>query len=270
MDKTLKEKLLFIFRRLFARRILQPLWMPLHKISMNGLNVSGGAEIASSGERWVLRYVCAQLNNPQACVFDVGANKGDFSREVLSTFGLNIQLHAFEPSKITFESLSKDPMLKQHSSLHNFGLSDTDTETDLYSPDTSSEHASVHPFENISNSHNFVRVERAAFQTLDSFCQQSHIHEIHFLKLDVEGHELHVLQGAKEMLRQRAIQFIQFEFGEPNLNSRTFFRDFFNLLTDQYSIYRILVDGLASIPDYDLIHESFYCTNYLAKLKKYS
>ncbi|HET6402085.1 MAG TPA: FkbM family methyltransferase [Candidatus Kapabacteria bacterium] len=265
MNKTLKEKLIFIFRRLFARRIFQSLWMPLHKLSMIGLNVSGGAEIASSGERWVLRYIRAQLNNPHACIFDVGANKGDFSREVLSTFGPKIQLHAFEPSKITFEALSSDPLLQRHSSLHNFGLSDLDQETELFFPDTNTGHASVYPSESTANTHNFVRVERAVFRSLDSFCRQSHIKEIHFLKLDVEGHELHVLQGATEMLRQGAIQFIQFEFGEPNINSRTFFKDFFHLLSDQYSIYRILVDGLSSIPKYNLIYESFYCTNYLAK-----
>jgi FkbM family methyltransferase len=47
--------------------------------------------------------------------------------------------------------------------------------------------------------------------TLDAVCAQRGIDFIGFLKVDVEGYELSVLQGADSMLRRRAIRFIFME-----------------------------------------------------------
>jgi hypothetical protein len=58
----------------------------------------------------------------------------------------------------------------------------------------------------------------------------------------VHGHELQALEGAAELLRAGRIRAIQFEFGGANVDSRTFFRDFWNLLYGRfgYSLYQIL------------------------------
>src|SRR6185503_14354274 len=55
--------------------------------------------------------------------------------------------------------------------------------------------------------------------TIDAFCDREEIYHIHFLKLDVEGHELSVLNGAKRMLDSGKISIIQFEFGPANIYS---------------------------------------------------
>lgn len=41
----------------------------------------------------------------------------------------------------------------------------------------------------------------------------------------VEGHELDVLAGAEEALK--SVQLVQFEFGGCNIDTRTYFQDFF-------------------------------------------
>ena len=88
------------------------------------------------------------------------------------------------------------------------------------------------------------------------------------LKLDVEGHELKVLNGAHSLINSNSIDFIQFEFGGCNIDSRTYFQDFFYLLNPYYEIYRLVKDGIVLIEHYEERHEVFVTTNYLAISRK--
>jgi len=103
--------------------------------------------------------------------------------------------------------------------------------------------------------------------TLDNFCKTNEIEKINFLKLDTKGHEYKILQGAKNMLEEKKIERIQFEFGGCNIDSKIFFQDFWYLLNSDYNLYRILKDGLCPIKKYDERDEIFTATNYLAILK---
>lgn len=97
--------------------------------------------------------------------------------------------------------------------------------------------------------------------------QREKIRNIDFLKIDVEGDELNVLYGASNMLEMRGIKAIQFEFGGTHIDSRTYFRDFWNLLSPQYDIYRVIQNGLHRICKYTELLEIFACQNFLAILK---
>ena len=66
------------------------------------------------------------------------------------------------------------------------------------------------------------------------------------------------------MINDKRIDAIQFEFGGCNIDSRTFFQDFFYLLKDHYKIYRVLKDGLLEMPIYKETYEIFITINYLA------
>ena len=69
------------------------------------------------------------------------------------------------------------------------------------------------------------------------------------------------------MIAEGRIKAIQFEFGGANINSRSFMRDFFDLLTPQYTVHRVLQHGLYPILRYGETLEIFKrATNYLAIL----
>ena len=85
--------------------------------------------------------------------------------------------------------------------------------------------------------------------------------------MDVEGHELKILNGAKGMIDSNSIDYIQFEFGGCNIDSRTYFQDFWYLLNDKYKFNRILKDGLFEINSYKEIYECFITTNFLLERK---
>lgn len=55
--------------------------------------------------------------------------------------------------------------------------------------------------------------------TLSDFCKEKDIHIIDFLKVDVEGFEIEVLKGAKELFKNKQIKLIAFEISEVPLIS---------------------------------------------------
>lgn len=68
------------------------------------------------------------------------------------------------------------------------------------------------------------------------------LHTIDYVKLDLEGHELEALKGASQLLQSHKIKALTFEFGGCNIDSRTYIKDFWQLLVDGYgyTLYRQL------------------------------
>jgi hypothetical protein len=104
--------------------------------------------------------------------------------------------------------------------------------------------------------------------TLDSFAEEEDLAKIDFLKMDIEGHELSALGGASRLLERKVIRALSFEFGGCNIDSRTYFQDFWHLLRDSgFQVFRILPRGrLLRIDHYSEHLEVFTTTNYLAAL----
>jgi hypothetical protein len=92
-----------------------------------------------------------------------------------------------------------------------------------------------------------VAVERT---TLDLFGAANGIDAIDLLKIDTEGHEWEVLQGARGYLSRGTVAAIQFEFNEMNMLSRVFFRDFYNLLMPDFRMFRLTPRGVIEYGDY--------------------
>ena len=174
---------------------------------------------------------------------------------------LSLQKKTYE---IYLETTSEIPNI----TANNIGLGDSENKTKLYSDFDGSGLASLYN----RNLHHFGismdKSEDIIISTMDTYCSINNIERVSLLKLDIEGHELKALKGAEKMINKNAIDFIQFEFGGCNIDSRTYFQDFYYLLNDNFRIYRILKDGLLEILEYDEIHEVFTTVNYLAERKK--
>jgi FkbM family methyltransferase len=103
--------------------------------------------------------------------------------------------------------------------------------------------------------------------TIDDLIEQRALKTVHFLKMDIEGHELFALKGAQRSLENGTIRALTFEFGAGNINSRTYFRDFWDLLTPLgFRIERITPGGrTVKIVRYDEQLEFFRgVSNYIA------
>lgn len=249
-------------RIVFGRRGLQPLFSALHRLSLRGMNIGGGGTVAESGERYVIRRIAELTAGRDLVVFDVGANVGDYAIMAQAQFDGRAVIHCFEPSAATFEQLQRRGLGKAR--LNHFGLSDAVGEVVLFSSEERSGLSSLYDRKLDHIDLRLDSVETVFLSTLDDYCREQGLPRVDVLKLDVEGHELAVLRGATKLLEAGGIDFIQFEFGGCNIDSRTYFQDFYYLLVPRFRLYRILANGLWPIERYDESLEAFGTTNYLA------
>lgn len=262
----MKALLRYFLKPSFGKKQLQPFYEALFRMSLRGMNYGNGGNYEESGELGVLQYIKEKLRkeNP-IVVFDVGANVGNYSQAVYESLDGRATIHAFEPSKKTYESLCRNASGLKSVVLNNFGFGRAAETLTLYTNREGSGLASVYQRDLGYTGISMDKTEEIRLSTIDTYCQENNIHHIHFLKLDIEGHELSALMGASQMLAQKKIDFIQFEFGGANIDSHTFFRDFYRLLEGDYKIYRIIKNGLTKIPKYRVTYEIFDSINYLAE-----
>jgi len=256
-----------LLKPFFGKRAYQNYFESLHRLALTGMHYGLGSNTESSGERAALEHVIASLCRntiPPYILFDVGANRGKYARLLLEMFGDKGVVHSFEPSHSTFAALEEN--LGARAKLFNIGFGECEGVCVLHSDTEHSGLASLYDRNLKHFNISLNRKEEVAIITLDKFCASEGIRHIHLLKLDVEGHELRVLEGARAMLQAKAITYIQFEFGGSNIDSQTYFRDFYELLIPQYRIFRIVKDGLHPISAYRELDEIFTTTNYIAEL----
>lgn len=244
----------FMKKPFFGRRAFQPLFRKLFLLSLEGLNIGkGGGSMSDNGETFAIRHALRNERNP--VVFDVGAQGGDYLEEVLRVTAGRAEVYAFEPSKAPYEKLLADFDGKAH--IVNSALGAAAGKLNLMSPKNKSGLSSFHRKDS-----EFTESETVEVTTVDQFCKARGIKAIQLLKLDVEGHELACLRGAKDMLTN--IKYIQFEMSIASRDAGVYFRDIFELLSD-YKVFRILKDGLAEITSPDKMSEMLFTTNYLAE-----
>ena len=253
-----------LLRPAFGRKCLYHFYSRLYHLSLLGMNIGLGGNVNVSGENNVLAYIKEHSAHGQPIViFDVGANKGQYTSNLLKFFrGSDFEVHCFEPGHETFNVLSAELGSAQNVKLNNFGLSDKKSESLLYYDKAGSGLASLYKRQLDYFGIDFEQSESVVLDTLDAYAEENHISVIDLLKIDVEGNELNVLAGAHKVLSECMVKAIQIEFGGCNLDSRTFIRDFWNLLHKDFVMYRIMRDGLIKIEQYDERLEVFTCTNF--------
>jgi FkbM family methyltransferase len=224
-----------------------------------------------SGERFMLQNILPKyIRHPEPTFFDVGANVGDYSKELSLQFPKST-IYAFEPNQETFAVAQKN-LVSSNVHCYHLGLGAEPSQATIYTyaEEKISGHASLYK-DVFLDLHKSTVLEQMNFQitTLDDFCAAHEINYIDFMKIDTEGHELEVLKGGSRMLREQRLGIIQFEFNSMHVISRAFLRDFYRLL-DSYEMYRLDTDRLIPLFEYDTANEIFKYQNWLAISKSLS
>jgi len=182
------------------------------------------------------------LDFPGSLLIDVGSNEGDFIQLAIdSTTDLNVL--GFEPHPQTFERLSQRFAGNDRVHLQSCCLGNDQGTVSLFdhSDQTGSEQASLlREAIECSSSGALVKFD-VPMNRLDDLPQVNE-YKVSFIKIDVEGYEQKVLEGALATLKNHKVPIVLLEFNSMNVSSRTFFIDLRNTLSS-YRPYRILPGG---------------------------
>jgi FkbM family methyltransferase len=159
-----------------------------------------------------------QYLRPGMITFDVGAYIGIYACLMAKLVGPDGQVHAFEPSRRTFQRLLDNIRV------NNFTNVSANNQAVFSQPGTSPLQLYESPFESLSSlvhaelvrsgrTLHPVSVEPVETVSLDQYCEKHRVSRIDLLKLDAEGAELEVLRGARGLLTRRAIRGLLVEVG---------------------------------------------------------
>jgi len=166
-----------------------------------------------------------ELLDSEIVLVDGGAKGGTKELPKLAPF---IKVHAFEPHPAEAELLRKNILLQKKFSkylIHDAALSDKEGAADfnmmnnasmssLLDPDFENYHlhfGMMHGFPEWKNNIIVKEKVKVKTSTLDSFTNENNIQQIDFLKLDTQGNELKILNGAKNLLENHLISVIKTE-----------------------------------------------------------
>lgn len=160
-----------------------------------------------------------RIVKPGCAVLDIGANFGWYTTLCSRLCGSNGEVHAFEPVPSTLEELRYNIRLNQAENnvvVNNFALGNEE------------ETAQIFLFEGLPHSHaslsNLGRNDGRSFSiqvtTLDKY-EHNNLRDkqVRFIKLDVEGAELNVLEGGKKFFRSQKDLWLLFEINIETSNA---------------------------------------------------
>jgi len=223
----------------------------------------GFGAATTSEEVKVIAHFVKIRNIKKVLALDVGANIGNWSASIIEAIPTAL-VFAFEPSRQAFIDLDERFNTFENVQCMNFALGQSDEKSVLYADKSASGLASLSKRRVGHFGIEFNFQEEINITKLDTWIKsKSKDFSPNILKMDVEGHELDVLKGAGESLN--SIEIVQFEFGGSNIDSRTFFQDFWYFFMELgFDIYRISPSGFFLITKYLEADETFRPTNYVA------
>jgi FkbM family methyltransferase len=150
---------------------------------------------------------------------DVGANLGGYTDMIIKNIDIN-EIHIFEPSKKCFEYLKKR-FDRKKIYINNKALSNINKMSKFYENEILSQ-SSLHNTKNRFNSNlKNTDIYKVECLTLDKyFHNQDKKIVIDLLKIDAEGEDLKVLEGASKLLKNKKIKLIKIELLNSFFGSR--------------------------------------------------
>lgn len=228
----------------------------------------GSLDHTSNGEQQLLRALAAGAvarGRPIVAV-DVGANHGEWIDMLFAAADAHsiseVSVHAFEPVPQFAAALrARAGALPAGRNLHvvNAALSKEAGRLDFVFTGNQGDHHIASSDFTLEGETIEVEVE-----TLGSYAQRNCLSRIDLIKIDAEGFDPYVIQGAAALLALEAVDVVQFEYSVLFIRTRTYLYDVFAMVKDSnYRVGRLTRQGIEVFGAWHPDLERFYGTNYV-------
>lgn len=261
INSNMNEAIAKLFGNKPGQNILESIVRKCHRY----MGIGTGDDVYFSGEKGAVEKM-KEISRPPLVIFDVGSHRGQYLDVVLSIMGNDdFRVHCFEPSPRLFSSLSARAGKDSRVVVNNIGLGKQSSQMELYydAEDTGGS-LTKRKLDHIGITKWLS--ETVSIDTVDNYCAENRIDFISLLKADIEGHEMDLFSGASRMFQANAIKMVTFEFGGCNIDTKTYFQDYFYFFQSiKMDLYRITPSGyLFPLPSYREIDEQFRTSNFAA------
>jgi FkbM family methyltransferase len=157
-------------------------------------------------------------------IWDVGAHKGETTLKFAEDFP-KAMIRSFEPVSENYCSLRYNCSHLKNQSSHNIALGEENKKTKIFLQGASV----IHSLRDDLNKPSAVdpKSENIEVKTIDHVINDFKTASVDLLKIDVEGYEIEVLNGAYKSLAEKKINFIYLETGlDDRFNSIQSLNDF--------------------------------------------
>jgi FkbM family methyltransferase len=149
----------------------------------------------SGNYRMLLKYL---KDNSITDCFDVGANTGQYAKFIRSA-GFNGKIFSFEPQSKAFGQLSKSAKSDSQWQIYNIGLGDSDGKTIINISKNSVSSSILDISQSLVETApdtKYISKEEIQINRLDTFIKGINFTDRFFLKIDAQGFESKILEGA--------------------------------------------------------------------------
>lgn len=251
------------YARLFTKPGLMSFHRLLYRLAIRGMGIMNSETDEISGEAHFIRFL--KSKNPKL-ILDVGANEGQFAQLCLRL--TEAEVISFEPHPLTFQKLQKNI---QNNRWRGFemGLGSENGELELFdhAGQAGSQHASFQQGVFTEVHQTAYETHSVAVKTLDSLAAEFGDQPIDLLKIDVEGFELEVLKGATQLLQNKRIAMVMFEFNSMNIASHASFTSFEKLL-EGYDLYRLMPKAFYPLKGENFLFKEIFAYQNLLAIRR--
>lgn len=162
-------------------------------------------------------------------IFDIGANQGQSIERFKKIFE-QPNIHAFEPIKSEFNILKEKYYNDKNITLNNLAVGNINNQKKNFYVNTKTSTSSFNKLksnskwlktrskeQNISTNKFTKEIVKINIVTIDNYCLKNNIKKIDILKIDTQGYEDKILEGAKKILSGGIVSIIELEIMFDNV-----------------------------------------------------
>ena len=195
-------------------------------------------------------------------ILDIGSNVGAFSFQLASKLKNHSKIHAFDPNpyihRLFSQNLALNPTCASHIIFNPLAVGDAHREVEFSFEDINSGGGGIGK----ESSHSLS----VQMTTVDQYVSDHQISDVHFMKIDVEGFEPFVIDGAKKTI-EKYKPAIHIEITESwHQKNNTSSQSIFSFLESLgYSFYLETEEGYRHVASPFSLAQSNHQLNFLAK-----